>query len=163
MKAREKHATGAAVGVGDGAVAREAALIALDWGTTLRAYLFDAAGKVIATRVSTAGIMNLPVPAEEGGFDAAFDEACGVWLREAPALPTKPAPRTGSAVAIRLQASVDVSRSVPHVRTYHRQGDLPGRARPHRDGPHLTDRELVRWRAVLTVPTGDTGARTPTG
>ena len=98
MKAREKHATGAAVGVGDGAVAREAALIALDWGTTsLRAYLFDAAGKVIATRVSTAGIMNLPVPAEEGGFDAAFDEACGVWLREAPALPVLAAGMVGSA------------------------------------------------------------------
>ncbi|MBN3855284.1 2-dehydro-3-deoxygalactonokinase [Paraburkholderia sp. Ac-20340] len=74
------------------------ALIALDWGTTsLRAYLFDAAGKVLDTRVSTAGIMNLPVPAEEGGFDAAFDEACGVWLAASPSLPVLAAGMVGSA------------------------------------------------------------------
>ncbi|WP_321907760.1 MULTISPECIES: 2-dehydro-3-deoxygalactonokinase [unclassified Paraburkholderia] len=98
MKAREKPASGAATEASDDALAREAALIALDWGTTsLRAYLFDAAGKVIATRVSTAGIMNLPVPAEEGGFDAAFDEACGVWLAQAPALPVLAAGMVGSA------------------------------------------------------------------
>ncbi len=77
---------------------RQAALIALDWGTTsLRAYLFDAAGEVLDTRVSTAGIMNLPVPAEEGGFDAAFDEACGVWLAQTPALPVLAAGMVGSA------------------------------------------------------------------
>ncbi|MBB3256328.1 2-dehydro-3-deoxygalactonokinase [Paraburkholderia bannensis] len=75
-----------------------AALIALDWGTTsLRAYLFDAAGKVLDTRVSTAGIMNLPVPAEQGGFDAAFEEACGVWLAQQPALPVLAAGMVGSA------------------------------------------------------------------
>jgi 2-dehydro-3-deoxygalactonokinase len=95
MKAREKSVSGAAI---DAAIARDAALIALDWGTTsLRAYLFDAAGEVIATRVSTAGIMNLPVPAEEGGFDAAFDEACGVWLAQAPSLPVLAAGMVGSA------------------------------------------------------------------
>lgn len=75
-----------------------AALIALDWGTTsLRAYLFDAAGKVLDTRVSTAGIMNLPVPAEEGGFDAAFEEACGVWLAQTPTLAVLAAGMVGSA------------------------------------------------------------------
>jgi 2-dehydro-3-deoxygalactonokinase len=95
MKAGDKQASAAA---SDAAIAREAALIALDWGTTsLRAYLFDAAGKVLATRVSTAGIMNLPVPAEEGGFDAAFEEACGVWLAEASALPVLAAGMVGSA------------------------------------------------------------------
>jgi 2-dehydro-3-deoxygalactonokinase len=95
MKASDKQASAAA---SDAAIAREAALIALDWGTTsLRAYLFDAAGKVLATRVSTAGIMNLPVPAEEGGFDAAFEEACGVWLAEASALPVLAAGMVGSA------------------------------------------------------------------
>ncbi|WP_322032010.1 2-dehydro-3-deoxygalactonokinase [Paraburkholderia sp. J76] len=98
MKAREKPASGATLDGSNGVNAREAALIALDWGTTsLRAYLFDAAGEVIATRVSTAGIMNLPVPAEEGGFDAAFDEACGVWLAQAPSLPVLAAGMVGSA------------------------------------------------------------------
>jgi 2-dehydro-3-deoxygalactonokinase len=95
MKAGDKQAS---VAASDAAIAREAALIALDWGTTsLRAYLFDAAGNVLATRVSTSGIMNLPVPAEEGGFDAAFEEACGVWLAEASALPVLAAGMVGSA------------------------------------------------------------------
>jgi 2-dehydro-3-deoxygalactonokinase len=113
MKAREKDvmgsttnsATNSATGTGTAAqgaqesgLAARAALIGLDWGTTsLRAYLFDANGEVLATRVSTAGIMNLPVPAEEGGFDEAFDEACGVWLAEAPALPVIAAGMVGSA------------------------------------------------------------------
>jgi 2-dehydro-3-deoxygalactonokinase len=95
MKAQEKGAT-LAQDAPD--MAARAALIALDWGTTsLRAYLFDAAGEVLATRVSTAGIMNLPVPAEAGGFDAAFDEACGVWLAAAPALLVLAAGMVGSA------------------------------------------------------------------
>ncbi|HKT98315.1 MAG TPA: 2-dehydro-3-deoxygalactonokinase [Paraburkholderia sp.] len=82
----------------DAASAKRAALIALDWGTTsLRAYLFDATGQVLDTRISTAGIMNLPVPAEEGGFDAAFDEACGVWLAQASTLPVLAAGMVGSA------------------------------------------------------------------
>ncbi|NLP61420.1 2-dehydro-3-deoxygalactonokinase [Paraburkholderia sacchari] len=94
------HTTAArrAHGKPDAARAKPAALIALDWGTTsLRAYLFDAAGEVLDTRMSTAGIMNLPVPAEEGGFDAAFDEACGVWLAQSSALPVLAAGMVGSA------------------------------------------------------------------
>ncbi|MFL9961564.1 2-dehydro-3-deoxygalactonokinase [Paraburkholderia sediminicola] len=86
-------------GVADAAAGlAHAALIALDWGTTsLRAYLFDADGQVLATRASTAGIMNLPRRAEQGGFDAAFDDACGVWLQYAPAVPVIAAGMVGSA------------------------------------------------------------------
>ena len=77
---------------------QHAALIALDWGTTsLRAYLYDAAGNVLATRASTAGIMNLPRSAEQGGFDAAFDDACGAWLAQAPGVPVIAAGMVGSA------------------------------------------------------------------
>jgi 2-dehydro-3-deoxygalactonokinase len=77
---------------------QHAALIALDWGTTsLRAYLYDAAGEVLATRASTAGIMNLPCSAEQGGFNAAFDDACGAWLEQAPAVPVIAAGMVGSA------------------------------------------------------------------
>ncbi|WP_144162651.1 2-dehydro-3-deoxygalactonokinase [Paraburkholderia sp. BCC1885] len=76
----------------------QAALIALDWGTTaLRAYLFDAAGNVLDTRESTAGIMNLPRPAAEGGFDAAFEAVCGGWLERAPHVPMIAAGMVGSA------------------------------------------------------------------
>ncbi|MFM0338393.1 2-dehydro-3-deoxygalactonokinase [Paraburkholderia fungorum] len=75
-----------------------AVLIGLDWGTTsLRAYLFDAAGKVLDTRASTAGIMNLPRSAEQGGFDAAFDDACAAWLGQTPGLPVIAAGMVGSA------------------------------------------------------------------
>jgi 2-dehydro-3-deoxygalactonokinase len=86
-------------GVADAAAGfAQAALIALDWGTTsLRAYLFDADGQVLATRASTAGIMNLPRRVEQGGFDAAFDDACGAWLDQAPALPVIAAGMVGSA------------------------------------------------------------------
>ena len=73
-------------------------LIGLDWGTTsLRAYLFDAAGNVLDTRASTAGIMNLPRSAEQGGFDAAFDDACAAWLSQTPGLPVIAAGMVGSA------------------------------------------------------------------
>lgn len=76
----------------------EAALIALDWGTTsLRAYLFDAGGNVLDARESTAGIMNLPCAAAQGGFDAAFDAVCGAWLDRAPGLPVIAAGMVGSA------------------------------------------------------------------
>jgi 2-dehydro-3-deoxygalactonokinase len=77
---------------------QHAALIALDWGTTsLRAYLYDAAGEVLATRASTAGIMNLPRSAEQGGFDAAFEDACGAWLEQASAVSVIAAGMVGSA------------------------------------------------------------------
>jgi 2-dehydro-3-deoxygalactonokinase len=75
-----------------------AALIALDWGTTaLRAYLLDAHGAVLDTRASSAGIMNLPRPAAEGGFDIVFDETCGAWLAANARLPVIAAGMVGSA------------------------------------------------------------------
>jgi len=93
--------TGSVLNVEETQVAQDKsapALIALDWGTTsLRAYLFDANGAVLDTRASTAGIMNLPRPAAEGGFDAAFDAVVGEWLDRAPGLPVIAAGMVGSA------------------------------------------------------------------
>jgi 2-dehydro-3-deoxygalactonokinase len=81
------------------------ALIGLDWGTTaLRAYLFDARGNVMATRASGDGIMRLPQP---GGFDAAFDAACGEWLALAPTVPVIAAGMVGSAQGWREAPYVD--------------------------------------------------------
>jgi 2-dehydro-3-deoxygalactonokinase len=75
-----------------------AALIALDWGTTsLRAYLYDAHGHVLATAASPAGIMNLPRSADEGGFDAAFEDLCGAWLEQTSGVPVIAAGMVGSA------------------------------------------------------------------
>jgi len=74
------------------------ALIAIDWGTTaLRAYLLDASGAVLDTRASSAGIMNLPKPAAEGGFDAVFEATCGAWLARGTPLPVIAAGMVGSA------------------------------------------------------------------
>jgi len=88
----------AASGTPDAQPSGDAALIALDWGTTsLRAYLFDADGNVLDTRASTAGIMNLPRPAADGGFDLAFDSVAGAWLDSAPQLPVIAAGMVGSA------------------------------------------------------------------
>ena len=78
--------------------AANAALIGLDWGTTsLRAYLFDATGAVIARRASVSGIMNLPSAADQGGFDAAFESICGAWLARRPDLPVIASGMVGSA------------------------------------------------------------------
>jgi len=77
------------------AFAARPALIGLDWGTTaMRAYLFDALGNVLATRASADGIMRVPQP---GGFDVAFEAACGEWLEPLPSLPVIAAGMVGSA------------------------------------------------------------------
>jgi 2-dehydro-3-deoxygalactonokinase len=76
----------------------QAVLIAFDWGTSsLRAYLFGARGKVLETRNLPWGIMKLPCSASEGGFDAAFEAACGDWLDARPGLPLIACGMVGSA------------------------------------------------------------------
>jgi len=110
------------------AAAGHAALIALDWGTTsLRAYLYDANGAVLETRASTAGIMNLPRPAAEGGFDAAFDAVVGAWLDRTPELPVIAAGMVGSAQGwkeapyVNAPASADAEQSSPNRTSSHAQ------------------------------------------
>ncbi len=57
------------------------ALIALDWGTTrLRASLLDAAGRLLESRSSPAGIMSIA----EQRFEEALRALCGDWLDGAP-------------------------------------------------------------------------------
>ncbi|CAB3777393.1 2-dehydro-3-deoxygalactonokinase [Pararobbsia alpina] len=76
----------------------QAVMIALDWGTSsLRAYLFGARGKVLGARNLPWGIMKLPCSASEGGFDAAFEAACGDWLDARPGLPLIACGMVGSA------------------------------------------------------------------
>ncbi|MCU0898137.1 MAG: 2-dehydro-3-deoxygalactonokinase [Burkholderiales bacterium] len=56
-------------------------LIALDWGTSsLRAWLLDAAGKVVDSRAAPLGIMRIA----DARFEAAFGEVCGDWLAAHP-------------------------------------------------------------------------------
>ncbi len=75
----------------------DAALVALDWGTSsLRGFLMSGAGAVIAERTSAHGIQNLPEPGE-AGFRAAFAELCGKWLADDPSLPVVASGMVGSA------------------------------------------------------------------
>src|ERR1700757_1048777 len=71
-----------------------AALLALDWGSTsLRAYLLDAQGALLAERASPHGVLRLPA----GGFEAAFDELVEPWAPLPPGLPMLACGMVGSA------------------------------------------------------------------
>ncbi|ARP79757.1 2-dehydro-3-deoxygalactonokinase [Bordetella genomosp. 8] len=83
-----------------------AVLIALDWGTSsLRAYRMGPDGRVLDTRHLPWGIMRLPAPSTDGpmpasaavGFELAFEQACGDWLRAQPGLPVIACGMVGSA------------------------------------------------------------------
>ncbi|MGU7783748.1 2-dehydro-3-deoxygalactonokinase [Burkholderia sp. PU8-34] len=72
-------------------------LIALDWGTTsLRAYLYDAHGALLATKSRAAGVMHVPAGGARA-FDVVFEDVCGDWLDRAPGLPVLAAGMVGSA------------------------------------------------------------------
>ncbi|AEK63811.1 2-dehydro-3-deoxygalactonokinase [Collimonas fungivorans Ter331] len=78
-------------------------LIALDWGTSsLRAYRLGAHGQTLELRALPCGIMQLPAAASgdkaalEADFEAAFEQACGDWLRAEPGTPVIAAGMVGS-------------------------------------------------------------------
>lgn len=72
-------------------------LIALDWGTSsLRGFLMDGNGRVLAERANAHGIQNLPQPGP-AGFDQALTELCGDWLAGHPTLPVVAGGMVGSA------------------------------------------------------------------
>jgi 2-dehydro-3-deoxygalactonokinase len=74
--------------------AAQAALLALDWGTSsLRAYLLAADGSILDVRHAGWGIMRLP----DGGFVGALESLCGDWLDQHPQLPAIASGMVGSA------------------------------------------------------------------
>ncbi len=103
-----------------------AALIALDWGTSsLRAYRLDGAGRTLDTRHLPWGIMRLPQPLQDGaatastqsGFELAFEQACGDWLRAEPTLPVIACGMVGSAQGWQEAAYLDVPVDLPRIGT----------------------------------------------
>lgn len=69
------------------------ALIGLDWGTSsLRGWLFDGRGRVIARREGGPGVMAIA----DGAFGTAFETFCGPWLAADPGLPVIAAGMIGS-------------------------------------------------------------------
>jgi 2-dehydro-3-deoxygalactonokinase len=74
-------------------------LIALDWGTSsLRAYRLGAHGETLELRALPCGVMQLPATDgdDKTGFESAFEQACGDWLRAAPDTPVIAAGMVGS-------------------------------------------------------------------
>ncbi len=79
-------------------VSENPVLLALDWGTSsLRAYLMSATGAVLDMRHAARGILNLPAPSDAGGFEQAFAEIAGDWLRSYPMLRVVAGGMVGSA------------------------------------------------------------------
>ena len=73
-------------------------LIALDWGTSnLRAYLMSADGAVVETRHAARGILHLPAVGRARGFEQAFAEIAGDWVRNRGALSVVAGGMVGSA------------------------------------------------------------------
>ncbi len=76
-------------------------LIALDWGTTsLRAWLMDASGGIIAVRRWARGLLNMDdLSAEERvrEYEQVYSEVCDDWLRSWPGLPAIACGMVGSA------------------------------------------------------------------
>lgn len=102
-----------------------AALIALDWGTSsLRAYRLDADGRTLDIRHLPWGIMRLPQPLQDGaataalsGFELAFEQACGDWLRAEPSLPVIACGMVGSAQGWKEAAYLDVPVDLERIGT----------------------------------------------
>ncbi|MCS3507451.1 2-dehydro-3-deoxygalactonokinase [Achromobacter sp. JUb104] len=122
-----------------------AALIALDWGTSsLRAYRLDDTGRTLDTRHLPWGIMRLPQPLQDGaastalsGFDLAFEQACGDWLRAEPTLPVIACGMVGSAQGWQEAAYLDVPVDLERIGTLLTVVQRPGA------GPNATPVHIV--------------------
>lgn len=116
-----------------------AALIALDWGTSsLRAYRLDGGGRTLDARHLPWGIMRLPQPLQDGaatpalsGFELAFEQACGDWLRAEPALPVIACGMVGSAQGWQEAAYLDVPVALDRIGTLLTVVERPGATPVH--------------------------------
>ncbi|HEV6954401.1 MAG TPA: 2-dehydro-3-deoxygalactonokinase [Promicromonospora sp.] len=98
----------------DDAPERDAALIALDWGsTTFRAWLLDGAGGVLDRIRSDDGALAVSARQDSGSARAAafagtFARVCGSWLRAHPGLPVVCSGMAGSDLGWAEAGYVDV-------------------------------------------------------
>jgi len=103
-------------------------LIALDWGTSsLRAYRLVEDGAVAEVRHSPLGILRVPA---DGGFERAFEEACGDWLRTH-AAPVVACGMVGSAQGWREAPYLDVPAGADDLARALTQVETAGGGRLH--------------------------------
>lgn len=112
-----------------------ARLIALDWGTSsLRAYRLGDNGAILDTRHLPWGIMRLPQSVSVGaapavassGFELAFEQACGDWLRAEPGTPVIASGMVGSAQGWKEAAYLDVPVQLDQIGSALTVIDRPG-------------------------------------
>jgi 2-dehydro-3-deoxygalactonokinase len=102
------------------------ALIGIDWGSSsLRAWLIDAGGAVLAERTSGKGASTL---SGHAAFVAAFDEVAGAWRKGYPALPV---------VACGMVGSTHGWLDVPYARCPADQAALAAGTAAPAGGPHI--------------------------
>jgi 2-dehydro-3-deoxygalactonokinase len=93
----------------------DAALIAIDWGTTsFRAALVDDAGAILDRIEAASGILNVP----DGDFGGAFDRLVGPWLQQHGTMPV---------VACGMIGSRQGWREAPYVECPAGAADLAGK------------------------------------
>ena len=92
-------------------------LLALDWGTSsLRAHRLGAGGRALETRELPRGIAQIArESAGHDGFERAFDEACGDWMRASPGVPTIACGMVGSAHGWREVPYVEIPASLDRL------------------------------------------------
>lgn len=115
------------------------ALIGLDWGAaSLRAWLFDADGRILARRDSDDGVLAVA----DGRFRETFEALCAEWLAREPGLPVLACGMIGSRdgwhEAARVRAPADFGAVASHLTAI---DDLAGR--PFRIVPGLVARGQI--------------------
>ena len=106
--------------------------------SSLRAYRLDGGGRTLDARHLPWGIMRLPQPLQDGaatptlsGFELAFEQACGDWLRAEPALPVIACGMVGSAQGWQEAAYLDVPVALDRIGTLLTVVERPGATPVH--------------------------------
>ncbi|MCP1121055.1 2-dehydro-3-deoxygalactonokinase [Robbsia andropogonis] len=125
----------------------QAALLALDWGTSsLRAYVLDCAGQVLAWRQEPWGLMQVgEVSGKQGvaGYEALFERIIGDWPGLAADIPVITCGMVGSAQGW---------QEVPYLPVPSAAADLARQLAPIRHGNGRTIWAVPGWREAGLLP-----------
>ncbi|MFI2103240.1 2-dehydro-3-deoxygalactonokinase [Isoptericola sp. NPDC019693] len=117
----------------DHAPRRDAALVALDWGTSsFRGWVLGAGGEVLDEVRTDDGTLRCSVGAGSGferatAFERAFERLCGPWLDRHPGLPVLAAGMVGSNHGWADAGYLDVPAELARLADHLAQVPVPGR------------------------------------